>query len=75
MQFIQSSTELTTVRAQAWKAFASERLAVIGVVIVLIAGFFAIFAPWVSPSDPLAGIGGDRLLPPLSPGYLLGTDG
>lgn len=75
MQFIQSSTEHTTVRTQAWKAFASERLAVVGIVIVVIAGFLAIFAPWVSPSDPLAAIGGDRLLPPLSPGYLFGTDG
>ena len=45
MPFIERSTELTTVRAQAWKAFASERLAVIGTVIVVIAGFFAIFAP------------------------------
>ena len=60
---------------RAWKAFASEPLAVVGLVIVLFVGLIAVFAPWVSPSDPLAGVGANRLLPPLSPGYLLGTDG
>jgi ABC-type dipeptide/oligopeptide/nickel transport system permease subunit len=60
---------------QAWKAFASERLAVIGLVIVVVVILVAIFAPWISPADPAAGVGADRLLPPLEGGYLLGTDG
>jgi len=60
---------------QAWKAFASERLAVIGLVIVVVVILVAIFAPWISPADPAAGVGADRLLPPLEGGYLLGRDG
>lgn len=35
----------------------------------------AIFAPLLSPADPLAGSLGQRLLPIGSPGHLLGTDG
>ena len=33
----------------------------------------ALLAPWVATHDPMAG-GNDALLPPLSPGYWLGTD-
>ncbi|NML43298.1 ABC transporter permease [Ramlibacter sp. G-1-2-2] len=33
----------------------------------------ALLAPWISPHDPLVG-GQDALQPPLSAGYLLGTD-
>jgi peptide/nickel transport system permease protein len=60
---------------RAWKAFAVERTAIVGLAVVAFASIVAIFAPWISPSDPLAGVGADRLLPPLSPGYILGTDG
>ena len=68
-------TSASAVAMQAWKAFASERLAVIGLVIVVVVILIAIFAPWISPADPAAGVGADRLLPPLERGYLLGTDG
>ncbi len=68
-------TSSSAVAMQAWKAFASERLAVIGLVIVVVVILVAIFAPWISPADPAAGVGADRLLPPLEGGYLLGTDG
>ena len=60
---------------QGWKAFASDRLAVVGLLIVVVVSLIAIFAPWISPADPTAGVGANRLLPPLEGGYLLGTDG
>jgi peptide/nickel transport system permease protein len=69
------ATSQTTTGVQVWKAFASDRFAVAGLVIVVIVSLIAIFAPWISPSDPTAGVGADRLLPPLEPGHLLGTDG
>ena len=64
-----------TVLVQAWRAYASARLAVVGLVIVILAILIAILAPWISPADPSAGSGADRLLPPLEGGYILGTDG
>jgi len=72
-----SSTETTRrgVATQAWKAFAAEPLAVVGLVIVVLISLTAIFAPWISPADPTAGVGANRLLPPLEGGHLLGTDG
>jgi len=60
---------------QGWKAFASDRLAIVGLLIVVVVSLIAIFAPWISPADPTAGVGANRLLPPLEGGYLLGTDG
>lgn len=72
---IRRSPTHSGIARRAWKAFASERMAVVGLVIVVFVSFIAIFAPWVAPSDPLAGVGADRLLPPLEPGHLLGTDG
>ena len=60
---------------QAWRAYAADRLAVVGLAIVVIVGLIAIFAPWISPYSPTAGVGADRLLPPLVDGHILGTDG
>ncbi len=62
--------------------FARSRLAVLGVVLVALVAFAAIFAPWISPQDPydLAQLDiMDGRLPPgsVSPTgvpYLLGTD-
>jgi peptide/nickel transport system permease protein len=43
---------------------------------ILIASYVivSIFAPWVAPYDPGDQSLGDRLLPPLTPGHVLGTD-
>ena len=60
---------------QGWEAVASDRLAVVGLLIVVVVSLIAIFAPWISPADPTADVGANRLLPPLEGGYLLGTDG
>ena len=70
-----SETSRRGVLKQGWKAFASDRLAVVGLLIVVVVSLIAIFAPWISPADPTAGVGANRLLPPLEGGYLLGTDG
>ena len=42
-------------------------------IIALVAGL-AILAPVVSPHDPITADGSDRLVPPLTPGFILGTD-
>ena len=72
-----SSAETTRRGAatQAWKAYAADTLAVVGLAIVVLISLIAIFAPWISPADPTAGVGANRLLPPLEGGHLLGTDG
>ena len=72
-----SSAETTRRGAatQAWKAYAADPLAVVGLAIVVLISLIAIFAPWISPADPTAGVGANRLLPPLEGGHLLGTDG
>ncbi len=59
-----------------WLAFRTNWLAMVGLGIVLALILVALLAPWLAPHDPI--VGGDlrteRLLPPLSPGHLLGTD-
>jgi len=59
-----------------WLAFKGNGLAMVGLGIVLALILIAVLADVISPYDPV--IGGDlntmRLLPPLSPGHLLGTD-
>jgi peptide/nickel transport system permease protein len=62
---------------QAWMAWLRMRrnpLAVAGLLIVLALLVMAAFAPWLAPYDPIAQNLGNRLLPPFSPGHLLGTD-
>jgi len=53
------------------------RIAVPAIAALLAGG--ALFAPWLAPHDPYAGVLADRLLPPVwlpggDAGYLLGTD-
>ncbi len=62
---------------QAWMAWLRMRrnpLAVAGLLIVLALLVMAAFAPWLAPYDPIAQNLQNRLIPPLSPGHLLGTD-
>jgi peptide/nickel transport system permease protein len=59
-----------------WLALKSNRLAMVGLYIVLLLAALAILAPVLAPFDPLEGIGGlrgARLVPP-SWTYLMGTD-
>lgn len=58
-----------------WLRFAANRLALVGLVILVGLVMVAALAGVIAPHSPTAGdLGGARLLPPLSPGYLLGTD-
>jgi len=56
-----------------WLAFARNPLAMLGLVILLLLVVMAVFAPLISPHDPLSGNLHDRLLPPSSQ-FWLGTD-
>ncbi|WP_426226992.1 ABC transporter permease [Pararhizobium sp. DWP3-4] len=58
-----------------WQRFSANKLAVAGLCIILLLILIAIFADVLAPHSPVIGnLGGARLLPPGSPGYLLGTD-
>ena len=58
-----------------WQRFSANRLAVAGLCIILLLILIAIFADVLAPHSPVIGdLGGARLLPPGSPGYLLGTN-
>ena len=58
----------------AWLRMRRNPLAMTGLTIILALLFVAAFAPLLAPYDPLEQDLGRRLLPPLSPGHLLGTD-
>ncbi len=58
-----------------WQRFSANKLAVAGLCIILLLILIAIFADVLAPHSPVIGdLGGARLLPPGSEGYLLGTD-
>ncbi|TAG22883.1 MAG: ABC transporter permease [Rhodobacterales bacterium] len=58
----------------AWQRIKRNRLAMAGLVIVGILLVVAILAPWIAPHDPITQDLSRRLLPPGTPGNLLGTD-
>ncbi|WP_431300668.1 ABC transporter permease [Tabrizicola sp. BL-A-41-H6] len=58
----------------AWQRIRRNRLAMAGLVIVAVLLVVAAFAPWIAPHDPLAQDLARRLLPPGTPGNVLGTD-
>ena len=58
-----------------WLNFSSSKLAMAGLIIIVMLILAAIFAPWLAPHSPVIGdLGGARLLPPGTDGYILGTD-
>lgn len=59
---------------QGWLTFRANKLAMAGLVILVALLAAAAFAPWIAPHDPLAQDLSMRLMPPGTPGYLLGTD-
>ena len=58
---------------QGWRAFAGNRLALVGLALVLLLVGVAVLAPLIAPFDPTVGELGQRLLPP-SGTHWLGTD-
>ncbi|XWN29355.1 MAG: ABC transporter permease [Devosia sp.] len=59
---------------QGWLKFRSNRLAMVGLMILLALILMALFAPLLAPYDPFVQDLGNRLQPIGSPGHLLGTD-
>jgi peptide/nickel transport system permease protein len=59
----------------AMRALRRDKLAVVALVVLALVILVAILAPWISPDDPLRGDPTIRLLPPGTPGHLLGLDG
>jgi peptide/nickel transport system permease protein len=60
--------------AGVWRRLKRNRLAVAGLVVLSITVALALLAPLLPLADPAATSPPDRLLPPLSPDHLLGTD-
>jgi peptide/nickel transport system permease protein len=60
--------------AGVWRRLRRNRLAIVGLAVLCIAVASAVLAPLLPLVDPAATNPADRLLPPLSPGHLLGTD-
>ncbi len=58
---------------QGWQLFAANRLAMIGLLIVLLLILVAATAPWLAPQNPTTGGLGNRLRAPGESGFL-GTD-
>jgi len=61
-------------RPGAWALLARNRLAAFGLAVVAGVALLALAAPLLHLADPNATRLGERLLRPLSPGHLLGTD-
>ena len=57
-----------------WLRLRRNPLAMAGLLIASVLLLVAIFAPWLAPYDPIAQDLSQRLLPPLTPGHLMGTD-
>ena len=58
----------------AWGRFRRDRMALLGITILFMVVFLAIFAPLLSPHHPYEMDVTKRLRPPGTPGYLLGAD-
>ncbi|MFO7942588.1 MAG: ABC transporter permease [Bacillota bacterium] len=57
-----------------WRRFRRNKLALVGLVIVGIVAFLAVFAPVVAPHDPTTPYEDKVMLSPGSEGFILGTD-
>jgi peptide/nickel transport system permease protein len=60
--------------ATVWRRFRRDPVAVAAGCVVLALIAMAVFAPWISPHDPLQGMALKRLRPIGTEGHLLGTD-
>ncbi|MEB3101761.1 ABC transporter permease [Ferviditalea candida] len=60
--------------AKFWNGLRKDKLTVAGGLIVVIVGLVSLFAPLIAPYDPTVGEGSMRLMPPGTPGHLLGLD-
>jgi peptide/nickel transport system permease protein len=56
-----------------WRIFARNRIAVMGLILILIIVFIAVFSPFLAPSDPIDQKMAERLTGPMAE-HLMGTD-
>lgn len=61
-------------RRSFWRAFLGEPVAAVSFVVFAVFVLAALLAPWLGLPDPVRGSLVDRLEPPLTPGFPLGTD-
>lgn len=61
-------------QSNVWRQVRRNRMAVLGMVVLLILIAVAISAPWIAPHDPNEMNLGAALQPPNSPRHILGTD-
>lgn len=61
-------------RRSFWRAFLGEPVAAVSFAVLAVFVVAAVLAPWLGLPDPVRGSLIDRLKPPLTPGFLLGTD-
>ncbi len=59
---------------QGLRALLRDRMAMLGLIVLVLAVIAAIFAPLLAPYDPDSGDGASILVPPFSPGHILGAD-
>jgi peptide/nickel transport system permease protein len=59
---------------RAWRTFAADRAALVSFLFLVVVVLVAILAPWVSPHDPYEAENLMRNKPPLTEGFLLGSD-
>ncbi len=64
----------TSPLAMAWRGLRRDSFALLGLLVVGLAVLGAILAPYLAPHDPYRVNAAARLLPPGSPGHVLGTD-
>ncbi|HEY8495719.1 MAG TPA: ABC transporter permease [Limnochordales bacterium] len=64
----------TSLARRRLRVFLRNRAAVAGAIIILIVVVVAIAAPWLAPHDPVRQSAVNRLKPPGTESYLLGTD-
>lgn len=65
--------QVVTQRRRAWRTFVRNRVALVGLIMVLAIAAVAVAAPVLSPHDPLKQITHERLAPPTAD-HLLGQD-
>jgi ABC-type dipeptide/oligopeptide/nickel transport system permease subunit len=70
----QAEAEPASAFRQGWRALLADRMAMLGLVVLVLALLAAAFAPELAPYDPDAGDGASILAPPFSPGHILGAD-
>src|SRR5215212_2376686 len=63
-----------SIAGQIWRRFRQHRMAMFGLITIVVLFLASLFAPAIAPYDPDQVNPIARHLPPLSPGHLLGTD-